>query len=74
MNGAADAMGFTEALRHGFHIHQLGHAHWAAHNENRAPLGLPRMSKTGAPPGPPLWPAATNPELSALRRSAGTPA
>jgi len=41
VNGAADAMGFTEALRHGFHIHQLGHAHWAAHNENRAPLGLP---------------------------------
>ncbi|MEB3021756.1 enoyl-CoA hydratase [[Mycobacterium] crassicus] len=41
VNGAADAMGFTEALRHGFHIHQLGHAHWSAHNENRAPLGLP---------------------------------
>ncbi|ORW21494.1 enoyl-CoA hydratase [Mycolicibacter nonchromogenicus] len=41
VNGAADAMGFTEALRHGFHIHQLGHAHWSAHNENRAPVGLP---------------------------------
>ncbi|OHV00586.1 enoyl-CoA hydratase [Mycobacterium talmoniae] len=41
VNAAADAMGFTEALRHGFHIHELGHAHWAAHNENRFPVGLP---------------------------------
>jgi enoyl-CoA hydratase len=29
------------ALRHAFHIHELGHAHWAAHNENRFPVGLP---------------------------------
>lgn len=41
VNAAADAMGFTEALRHGFHIHELGHAHWAAHNENRWPVGMP---------------------------------
>lgn len=41
VNAAADAMGFTEALRHGFHIHQLGHAHWAAHNDNKFPVGLP---------------------------------
>lgn len=41
VNAAADAMGFSEALRHGFHIHQLGHAHWAAHNDNKAPLALP---------------------------------
>src|ERR1700730_14565550 len=41
VNAASDAMGFTEALRHGFHIHELGHAHWAAHNENRYPVGLP---------------------------------
>ena len=41
VNAASDAMGFTEALRHGFHIHELGHAHWAAHNENRFPVGLP---------------------------------
>ncbi|MGA5463120.1 enoyl-CoA hydratase [Mycobacterium sp. NPDC050041] len=41
VNAASDAMGFAEALRHGFHIHELGHAHWAAHNENRLPLGLP---------------------------------
>lgn len=41
VNAAADAMGFTEALRHAFHIHELGHAHWAAHNENRYPVGLP---------------------------------
>lgn len=41
VNAAADAMGFTEALRHAFHIHELGHAHWAAANENRFPVGLP---------------------------------
>src|ERR1700760_298743 len=41
VNAASDAMGFTEALRHAFHIHELGHAHWAAHNENRYPIGLP---------------------------------
>jgi len=41
VNAASDAMGFTEALRHAFHIHELGHAHWAAHNENRYPVGLP---------------------------------
>ncbi|MBV9352277.1 MAG: enoyl-CoA hydratase [Mycobacterium sp.] len=41
VNGASDAMGFTEALRHAFHIHELGHAHWAARNENRFPVGLP---------------------------------
>ena len=27
--------------KHGFHIHQLGHAHWTVHNENNAPVGLP---------------------------------
>jgi enoyl-CoA hydratase len=41
VNAASDAMGFTEALRHAFHIHELGHAHWAAANENRYPVGLP---------------------------------
>ncbi len=41
VNAASDAMGFTEALRHAFHIHELGHAHWAATNENRYPVGLP---------------------------------
>lgn len=41
VNAASDAMGFSEALRHAFHIHELGHAHWAAHNENRYPIGLP---------------------------------
>lgn len=41
VNAATDAMGFNEALRHAFHIHELGHAHWAAVNENRFPVGLP---------------------------------
>ena len=39
VNAASDAMGYTEALRHAFHIHLLGHAHWAAFNENRWPVG-----------------------------------
>ncbi len=38
VNAASDAMGFTEALRHAFHIHELGHAHWSAYNENRFPV------------------------------------
>lgn len=41
VNAASDAMGFSEALRHAFHIHELGHAHWAAKNENRFPVGQP---------------------------------
>lgn len=41
VNAASDAMGFTEALRHAFHVHELGHAHWASRNENRWPVGLP---------------------------------
>ncbi len=41
VNAAADAMGFTEALKHGFHIHQLGHAHWSARNDNKSPVGMP---------------------------------
>ena len=41
VNAATDAMGFAEALRHGFHIHQLGHAHWSAHNDNKFPIALP---------------------------------
>ena len=38
--------GFTEALRHAFHIHELGHAHWAAHNERRGPAGRPRRARS----------------------------
>jgi enoyl-CoA hydratase len=41
VNAATDAMGFAEALRHGFHIHQLGHAHWAAFNDDKFPCGKP---------------------------------
>jgi enoyl-CoA hydratase len=41
VNAAADSMGFAEALHHAFHIHELGHAHWAAANENRWPVGMP---------------------------------
>jgi len=41
VNAAADAMGFTEALKHAFHIHELGHAHWSAHNDNKSPVALP---------------------------------
>ena len=41
VNAATDAMGFTESLRHTFHIHELGHAHWSARNENRFPVAQP---------------------------------
>ena len=41
VNAATDAMGFAEALRHGFHIHQLGHAHWSALNDDKHPCGKP---------------------------------
>lgn len=56
VNAASDAMGFTEALRHAFHIHELGHAHWAAYNENRYPVGLP--------PNVPDWRTLGAPKLS----------
>jgi enoyl-CoA hydratase len=41
VNAASDAMGFTEALRHAYHIHHLGHAHWAALNDDKFPCGRP---------------------------------
>lgn len=56
VNAASDAMGFTEALRHAFHIHELGHAHWAAYNENRYPVGLP--------PNVPDWRTLGAPKVS----------
>ncbi|NDJ88928.1 enoyl-CoA hydratase [Mycolicibacter kumamotonensis] len=56
VNAAADAMGFSEALRHGFHIHQLGHAHWSAHNDNKFPIALP--------PEVPDWRTATATDLA----------
>ncbi|MGE2735632.1 enoyl-CoA hydratase [Mycolicibacterium vaccae] len=56
VNAASDAMGFTEALRHAFHIHELGHAHWAAFNENRFPVGLP--------PNVPDWRTQGAPKLA----------
>jgi enoyl-CoA hydratase len=41
VNAAADAMGFTAALKHAFQVHQVGHAHWTLHNDNRTPVALP---------------------------------
>jgi enoyl-CoA hydratase len=41
VNAAADAMGLTEALRHTFHIHELGHAHWAATYDDRMAVARP---------------------------------
>ena len=61
VNAASDAMGFTEALRHAFHIHELGHAHWAAHQrEPVSPSACRPMCRTGARSGPRSWPAATS--------------
>ena len=70
VNAASDAMGFTEALRHGFHIHELGHAHWAAHNENRYPVGLPPDVPDWRTLGAPSWPRVVtyNWNLSVSRR------
>lgn len=65
VNAASDAMGFTEALRHAFHVHELGHAHWAAHNENRYPLGLPPDVEDWRTPNRRRWPAV-------IRRSANS--
>src|SRR6478609_6335519 len=56
VNAASDAMGFNEALRHAFHIHELGHAHWAATNENRWPVGMP--------PNVPDWRTLGAPKLA----------
>lgn len=53
VNAASDAMGFTEALRHAFHIHELGHAHWASANENRWPVGMPPDVPDWRSAGPP---------------------
>lgn len=41
VNGAVDAMGFQESLRHSFGLHQLGHAHWTALHEDKFPAAKP---------------------------------
>ncbi|QIX53761.1 enoyl-CoA hydratase [Rhodococcus sp. DMU1] len=41
INGAVDAMGFQESLRHSFGLHQLGHAHWTALHDDKFPAGKP---------------------------------
>jgi enoyl-CoA hydratase len=61
VNAASDAMGFTEALKHGFHIHELGHAHWSVHNENKAPLGMPPDVEDWRTAGPPKVARADTP-------------
>ena len=37
VNQAQDNMGFYNALQHGFHIHELNHAHWAEANGDGYP-------------------------------------
>lgn len=41
INGAVDAMGFQESLRHSFSLHQLGHAHWSALHDDKYPAAKP---------------------------------
>ncbi|MGW0043320.1 enoyl-CoA hydratase [Rhodococcus sp. NPDC003348] len=41
VNGAVDAMGFQDSLRHSFGLHQLGHAHWTALHDDKFPAGKP---------------------------------
>ncbi|GAB92259.1 enoyl-CoA hydratase [Gordonia rhizosphera] len=41
INGAVDAMGFQESLKHSFYLHQLGHAHWTAMHDDKFPAAKP---------------------------------
>ncbi|WP_405136506.1 enoyl-CoA hydratase [Nocardia sp. NBC_01388] len=41
INGAVDAMGFQESLKHSFTLHQLGHAHWTALHDDKFPAAKP---------------------------------
>lgn len=41
VNGAVDAMGFTESLQKSFALHQLGHAHWTALHDDKFPAAKP---------------------------------
>lgn len=41
INGAVDAMGFQESLKHSFYLHQLGHAHWTALHDDKFPAAKP---------------------------------
>lgn len=41
VNGAVDAMGFEQSLRHSFGLHQLGHAHWTALHDDKFPAARP---------------------------------
>ncbi|MBV8927913.1 MAG: enoyl-CoA hydratase, partial [Mycobacteriaceae bacterium] len=53
VNAAADAMGFTEALRHAFHIHELGHANWSTHYDDRMAVARPPDVEDWRTAGPP---------------------
>ncbi|ORM36697.1 enoyl-CoA hydratase [Williamsia sp. 1135] len=54
INGAVDAMGFQESLKHSYYIHQLGHAHWSALHDDRLPVAKPGPDiddwRTAGPP------------------------
>lgn len=56
VNGAVDAMGFQQSLKHSFDLHQLGHAHWTAINDDKFPAGKPGPDiadwRTAGPPTP----------------------
>ncbi|HUO37610.1 MAG TPA: enoyl-CoA hydratase [Mycobacterium sp.] len=53
VNAAADSMGFPEALRHAFHIHELGHAHWSAYYDDRMAVAKPPDVEDWRSAGPP---------------------
>jgi enoyl-CoA hydratase len=53
VNQTVDNMGFSNALRAGFTLHQLNHAHWAEIHDGREAVALPQdgvPSRRDAPP------------------------
>jgi enoyl-CoA hydratase len=53
VNAATDTLGFTEALRHAFHIHELGHAQWSAFYDDRMAVAKPPEVEDWRTAGPP---------------------
>lgn len=60
VNDTVDAMGFSESLKHSFYLHQLGHAHWMAINDDKFPAGKPGPDITDWRTAGPASPARKN--------------
>jgi enoyl-CoA hydratase len=62
VNQTVDNMGFLNALRHSFHIHELIHAHWAQVNDDGWPIARPEHGVLD-------WRASPSIELAAKDRA-----